>query len=158
MALTTTTPTMANSDVRTTARPAVWRVGAVATIAGAGVTELFSLVARALDVPMRAAAPGASSAKDIPVGGFAMAVLMWAAVGTVLAVVLARRARMPAHTFATTAIVLTALSLLGPVFASHTELSTKLVLFATHLLAAVVVIPPLTTRLRHVERVARQLG
>ena len=151
MALTTTIPTMTRDHVHATASP-VWRVGAMATITGAAVTELFSLAARALDVPMRAADPGASAAKDIPVGGFAMAVLMWAVVGTVLAVVFARRAKAPAHTFATTAVVLTALSLLGPVFATHTEVSTKVVLLVAHLIAAAVVIPPLTTRLRHVER------
>jgi CHASE2 domain-containing sensor protein len=121
-------------------------------VPAAAVTELFSLVARALDVPMRAADTGASTAKDIPVGGFAMAVLMWAVVGTVLAVVFARRAKAPAHTFVITTVVLIALSLLGPVLATHTELSTKVVLFVAHLIAAAMVIPPLTTRLRQIER------
>jgi hypothetical protein len=140
-----TIPTPRATDHRLTP---VWRVGAVATVVGAAATELFGLVARGLDVPMHAADPGASAAKDIPVGGLFMAVVMNAAVGVLLAVVLARRARRPARTFAATAVVLTALSLLGPAFAAHTELATKVVLAAAHVVAAAVIVPPLTARLR----------
>jgi hypothetical protein len=141
---------MASTSTTSNRKP-VWRVGAVATIAGAFVTELFALAARGLDVPMKAADPGAASAKDIPVGGFATAVLMWAAVGTVLAIVLARRSKAPARTFAVTTITLTVLSLLGPVLATHTATSTKIVLAVAHIVAAAVVIPPLTKRLGDVE-------
>ena len=144
---TATFPTTENeieSDVRT--RP-VWQVGALATVAGAAVTELFSLAARAIDIPMKAADPGVEHAKDIPVGGFAMAVAMWAVVGTVLAAALNRWSRRPARTFVVTTVTLTVLSLLGPAFAAHTETSTKLVLAVAHVIAAAIVIPPLARRL-----------
>lgn len=139
------------SATQTATRP-VWKVAAGATVVAAVATELFTLVARALDVPMRAADPGASAAKDIAVGGFAGAVLFWGLIGIALAVVLARKAKAPARTYAVTTITLTALSLLGPVFAAHTELSTKIVLLVAHVIAAAVVIPPVTARLRDVER------
>ena len=147
------TTTMTVPSTRSTASVAtktpVWRVGALATLGGAIVTEAFSLLARAIDIPMAAADPGADAAKDIPVGGFAMAVVMWAAVGTVLAVVLARRAKRPALTFAVTTVALTVLSLLGPILATHTATATKSVLFVAHIIAAAIVIPPITRRLAH---------
>src|SRR4051812_27175712 len=103
--MSVTTVEITSTDTRTApaTRP-VWRVAAAATAAGAVATEIFTLGARAIDVPMRAADPGASSAKDIAVGGFAGAVLFWGLAGIVLAVVLARRAKAPARTFAITAV------------------------------------------------------
>jgi hypothetical protein len=151
MALTMTVP-KTHSLESTSTPSAVWRVGAIATILGAVVTEAFSLVARAIDVPMFAADPGADAAKEIPVGGFGMAVVMWAGLGAVLAVVLARRAKRPARTFAVTTVALTALSLLGPILATHTTTATKTVLFVAHLIAAAVVIPPITRRLALADR------
>lgn len=53
---------------------------------------------RAFGVPMEAAGPGAESATEIPVSGFAGAVLVWPAAGIVLAVALARWAKRPART------------------------------------------------------------
>ena len=76
-----------------------------------------------------------------------MAVVMWAALGTVFAVGLARWARRPARTFALTTVTLTVLSLAGPVFAADTTTATKVVLTVAHIVAAAVVIPPLTARL-----------
>ena len=126
----------------------VWRVGVVATLAGAAATELFGLFARAIDVPMRAADPGAASAKAIPVGGLFAAVLMNAAVGVLLAMALARWAKRPARTFAIVAVGYTVLSELAPVFAAHTTTATKVVLFIAHLIAAAIIIPPIANRLR----------
>ena len=99
---------------------------------------------------MRAADPGAASAKAIPVGGVAMAVLMNAAVGLLLATALARWAKSPATTFAAVATAYAVLSLLGPVFAAHTHLATKVVLTVAHVVAAVVIIPRVTAALRSV--------
>ena len=134
MTITMTVPSTHSTESVATRIP-VWRVGALATLGGAIVTEAFSLLARAIDIPMAAADPGADAAKDIPVGGFAMAV------------VLARRARRPAHTFAVTTVALTVLSLLGPILATHTATATRSVLFVAHIIAAAIVIPPITRRL-----------
>ena len=146
MSLATATFPTTDVEAGVRTRP-VWKVGALATLTGAIVTEAFSLAARAIDIPMKAADPGAEAAKDIPVGGFAMAVVMWAAVGILLAVALARWARRPARTFVITTVTLTALSLVGPAVATHTETATRVVLAVAHVVAAAVVIPPIARRL-----------
>jgi hypothetical protein len=133
------------------ARP-VWLVGVLATLAGAVVTEVFALVARAAGVPMEAASPGAKEAAEIPVGGFFGGVLFWSVAGIVLAVALARWARRPARTFTVTTVALTALSLAGPAVAPHTATSTQIVLAASHVVAAAVIVPLLARRLAHVRR------
>ncbi|GAA4559694.1 MULTISPECIES: DUF6069 family protein [Streptomyces] len=130
----------------------VWLVGILATLAGAVVTEAFALVARAAGVPMEAASPGATEAAEIPVGGFFGGVVFWSVAGIVLAVVLARWARQPARTFTVTTVALTALSLAGPAVAPHTATSTQIVLAASHVVAAAVVVPLLARRLSYVRR------
>ncbi|WP_455353863.1 DUF6069 family protein [Streptomyces sp. SYSU K217416] len=129
-----------------TGRP-VWQVGVLAAVTGAVVTEVFALGARAVGVPMDAASPGAPEAQPIPVLGFAGGVLFWSVVGIVLAVALSRWARRPARTFVAVTVALTALSLVGPFIAPHTAASTQVVLALSHLVAAAVIIPPLTARL-----------
>ncbi|AMW08741.1 hypothetical protein A4E84_03980 [Streptomyces qaidamensis] len=130
----------------------VWLVGILATLAGAAVTEAFALVARAAGVPMEAAGPGATEAAEIPVGGFFGGVVFWSVAGIVLAVALARWAGRPARTFTVTTVALTALSLAGPAVAPHTATSTQIVLAASHVVAAAVVVPLLARRLAHVQR------
>ncbi|MFF5978765.1 DUF6069 family protein [Streptomyces olindensis] len=133
------------------ARP-VWLVGVLATLAGAVVTEVFALAARAAGVPMEAASPGATEAAEIPVGGFFGGVVFWSVAGVVLAVALARWARRPARTFTMTTVALTALSLAGPAVAPHTAISTQVVLAVSHAVAAAVIIPVLARRLSHGQR------
>jgi hypothetical protein len=127
----------------------VWLVGVLATLAGAVVTEVFALGARAVGVPMDVAGPGQAEAAEIPVGGFAGGVLFWSIAGIVLAVALARWARRPARTFVVITVVLTALSLVGPAVAPHTAASTQIVLALSHVVAAAVIIPALALRLSH---------
>lgn len=156
MSLTPETPT-ARSSRSILARSPVWRVGVLASVAAAIVTELFALGARAIDVPMEAGSPGVdtATAAPIPIGGFAVGTLIWSIVGTVLAVVLARRAKHPAKTFVVTTVVLTVLSLAGPALAGDTTTATKVVLALSHLVAAAVVIPTLALRLSHVRAASR---
>ncbi|MGP3983633.1 DUF6069 family protein [Streptomyces sp. KR80] len=129
----------------------VWRVGVLAAVTGAVVTEVFALGARALDVPMKAGGPGAKAAEAIPPFGFAMGVLFWSVVGIVLAVALARWAKRPARIFVVTTVTLTVLSLAGPIMATHTATTTRVVLALSHLVAAAVIIPALAVRLGHRE-------
>jgi Family of unknown function (DUF6069) len=91
--------------------------------------------------------PRAHTAATVVVFGFALPTLMCAAIGTGLAVALARRAKRPAHTFTVVTTVLSALSLISPVFAGATAPATKTTLVAAHLLAAAIVIPTLARRL-----------
>jgi hypothetical protein len=135
------------SDTRvTTAAPSrrsLLRVGAVAGVAAAVATELVAAVARVSDVSMEAGGFGADTAEPIPVVGFAVATLIWTAVGILMAIAMTRWAKRPAHTFTVTAVVLTAVSLVPPALAGSTTTGTKLVLVLTHVVAAVIVIPVL---------------
>jgi hypothetical protein len=157
-AATTTTPLATAPTTATTARRrpgtlrSVAKVTALASLAGAAATEVFGLVARALDVPMRAADPGASAAKAIPVGGLFMGVVLNAALGFLVVMALARWVRRPARPYAVVATAYATLSLLAPIFAAHTTTATKVVLLIAHVIPAVVIIPPVTKRLAAVRR------
>ncbi len=126
----------------------VWLVSVLAAVAAAVAAELYGLVARGVGIPMRAGNPGGTIATPITVGMFAMAVLVAAFWGTLLGVVLAKYASRPARIYLRTAVVLTVLSLAGPLAAGHTALSTKLMLCGAHLLTAAIVIPAVTRRLQ----------
>ena len=92
---------------------------------------------------MEAGGFGADSAEPIPILGFAIATLIWTAVGIAIAVAMTRWAKRPAHTFTVTAVVLTVVSLVPPALAGATTTGTKLVLALTHVVAAALVIPAL---------------
>lgn len=66
--------------------------------------------------------------------------------GTVLAVVLSRRATRPQRTFVVTTVVLTALSIIPDVLADAST-STRFTLALSHVVAAAIVIPALASRL-----------
>jgi hypothetical protein len=125
----------------------IWLVGALAGLAASVATEVYGLIARFAGVPMSAGSVGAPSAGPITVGMFAMGTLICTFWGTVLAALLARFAKQPARVFLWTALALTAVSLLAPVFAAHTVASTKLMLLVAHLLAAAIILPLVTRRL-----------
>lgn len=135
------------SDTRvTTAAPSrrsLVRVGALAGVSAAVATELVAAVARVSDVSMETGGFGADSAEPIPAFGFAIATLIWTAVGIGIAVAMSRWSRRPARTFTVTAVVLTAVSLVPPALAGATTTGTKLVLALTHVVAAAIVIPAL---------------
>jgi hypothetical protein len=149
---TTTQSTVAPAPSRFLAARPVWLAAVLVVLAGAVVTEAFGLAARGLGVPMEAASGGAKEASEIPVGGFAFAVLFSSVAGIVLAVALARWAKRPARTFFVTTVALTVLSLAGPAIATHTATSTQLVLAISHLVAGAVIIPPIAHRLAQPRR------
>lgn len=119
-------PTDTRRLVRTTAL-----AGAVAAVA----TTAVAAVATAADVDL------AVDGTAIPLGAFAWWTLVGAALGGVLARSLRERRRF---LFATT--VALALSLV-PALAAPDQDATRATLVATHLLAAVIVLPPLTRSL-----------
>lgn len=84
--------------------------------------------------------------EQIPVAGFAQFVLVGALIGIALARVLSRRAQRPRSTFVRTTVALTALSIV-PDLVIEASIGSKLVLIATHLIAAAIIIPTLATRL-----------
>jgi hypothetical protein len=149
------TPSTATRPLPTTratsrlARLPVSGAGALAALAGAAVLYAYGTLAQALDVPMRAGEIGASHAQALTPASFATGVVFCTVAGTILAMVLARRAARPARAFLPTSLVLVAISLVFPLAASHTATATRLTLALGHLIAAAIVIPILTNRLTH---------
>ena len=137
-ATSTLTPTPTRAKSETTKR--LWKTGAVAGVSAAAATTAAAALAQAADVSLKVAG------KAIPLAGFAQLTLVASVIGTVLAVVLSRRATRPRHTFVVTTLVLTALSIIPDVFA-QAAISTRVVLALTHVVAAVIVIPALASRL-----------
>ena len=125
----------------------VWLTGALAGITASAATELYGLIAHAAGIPMAAGNIGAAKTGPITLGMFAMGTLICTFWGTILAMLLARYANRPARMFARTAVVLTAISLAGPLAAGATATSTKLMLAVAHLIAAAIIIPVLSRRL-----------
>jgi hypothetical protein len=139
-----TAATRATSRLATLPLPAVC---AIAAVAGAIVLYAYGALAQALSVPMRAGDPGASHAQVITPANFAAGVIFASAAGTIVAMILAARAADPARTFLRTALILVAVSLVFPLAASHTAVTTRLTLALGHLVAAAIVIPVITLRL-----------
>ncbi len=79
--------------------------------------------------------------------GFATGTLMMVAVGIVIALLLAWKAKRPARTWVITTVVLTVISFAGPISTGHATTATRLVLSLTHVVAAAIVIPAIAHRL-----------
>jgi hypothetical protein len=146
---TATRSTPAHPATSRLAKLPVCVAGAIAALAGAAVLYAYGSLAQALDVPMRAGEIGASHAQAITPASFASGVVFCTVAGTILAMVLARRAARPARAFLRTSLVLVAISLVFPLAASHTATTTRLTLALGHLIAAAIVIPIITGRLSH---------
>ena len=143
--MTTTVP--AHHTLPTPTRTGVWRRGLTCGICAAVVTEIYGALARTAGVTMRAGNIGADHADPITVGMFAMGTLLCTLIGTVVAAALIRRSNSPRRTFRGVALVLTALSLLGPALAGDTTVGTKTMLIVAHLIAATIVVPALSLSL-----------
>lgn len=118
----------------------IWRTGAVAGLTAAAATTAVAAIGHAADVSLDVAGTA------IPVLGFAQLTLVGALLGTILAVVLSRRASRPQRTFVGTTVVLTALSLV-PDLTADAASGTRALLALTHLVAAAIVIPALASKL-----------
>jgi Family of unknown function (DUF6069) len=122
------------------ATKSLWKTGTVTGVAASVATAAFAGIASAIDVALEV------GGKAIPVIGFAQVTFAAAIIGTVLAVVLARRANRPRHTFLVTTLALTFVSFVPDALAdAHT--ATKVTLALSHVLAAAIVIPALASRL-----------
>jgi hypothetical protein len=140
----TATVTPATPSPTLPATPSLWRPGLVAGAAAAAATVAVAAVAHASGVSLETA-PG----KAIPAIGFGQLTLFFTAVGVLIARTIRRRAGQPRSAFTRTAFVLTALSVVPDVVLS-TDTATKLTLVLTHLVAAGIVIPALSSRLPEV--------
>lgn len=140
----TPTATPTHSDSVTTP---VWRVGVLAGVAASVAVTAVAIAAKAIDIPMMAAPRSADVGQDIPLYGYAMGTLMSTAIGTLLAVVLAWKAKRPVPVFVVITTVLTLISFGGPVTTGHATTATRVVLALTHVVAAAIVIPALARSL-----------
>jgi hypothetical protein len=140
----TSTTTLTAPTGPTTRRSAsgshLWRTGGAAGLAASVATAAVAALAHSFGVSLKIAG------EAIPPVGFAQLTFMAVIVGTILAVVLARMASRPRHTFVTTTIVLMLLSIV-PDALVDAGVATKLTLALTHVVAAAIVIPSLASRL-----------
>jgi len=135
-----TAPTTHPAPPQSSTAKQLRRRGAVAGLSASVATFAVAAGARGVGVPISV------SGKSIPLVGFAQVTLVASIIGIVVAVALARRADRPRSVFLNTTIGLTLLSFVPDVIAdAHT--STKLTLALTHVVAAVIVIPALSSRL-----------
>ncbi len=141
---TTTTAARTGSTTRTLLRTGV----VVAALAAAATTALV-LVAEAAGVPMEAGRTTDPVGTHIPLHGYALTTVMSTVVGVVLAIALARWTKRPARTFVVVTLLLTLASFALPHTTGHATVATRLVLDLTHVVAAAIVIPPLTRVLQH---------
>ncbi len=80
------------------------------------------------------------SGKEIPVSAFVMFTIAGGVLGVAIAKILTIRARSPRTTFLRTTVALTTLSII-PDLAGDATVTTKIVLVATHLIAAAIIVP-----------------
>ena len=124
----------------------------VATVAAMGATTLAAALAQAGGVDFEVPEGG----ETIPVTGVAVVTGFFSLVGTVVAAALLRWSARPAARFLWTALTLTVVSLVPPVL-SGANAATTISLVGLHLVAAAVMIPPLTRSLPVIAQRAEHL-
>ena len=143
--ITSTTPVVTSDGVHViepeqATRPArVWTAGLASGAVAAVATSLTAVVAATLGEEI------AIGGERIPTSGFAMLTMIGAVLGIAIAK-LCRRVRRPRKAFVAVTATLTALSIIPDVIADATWTS-RLLLAATHLIAAAIVVPALARRL-----------
>ncbi|MBJ8347199.1 DUF6069 family protein [Antrihabitans sp. YC2-6] len=138
--MTTTAHTTSTARTSAAAAAAFWRPAALAAVGAAAATTAVAAVAHAAGVSL------AIEGEPIPLAGFAQLTLIFSIIGIVLAAGLRRWAGNPRVAFVRTTVALTALSLV-PDAIIDASVDTKLTLMLTHVVAAVIVIPVIASRL-----------
>jgi peptidoglycan/LPS O-acetylase OafA/YrhL len=135
---TTTTETQSRSTT-------LWKTGTRAGVVAAAATTAVAAIGAGIDVPLEV------DGEQIPLASFAQLTLFFTAIGVALAKALSRWAAKPQHTFIVTTVVLTALSIVPDLTISATT-ATQVVLIATHLVAAAIVVPAVARALPRAAR------
>jgi hypothetical protein len=139
----TTTALHDNAVESTEPQARVVRAGLIAGVAAAAVnTAVVAVADKAGDVSLVVQRGGDA----IPLVGFTNVTFVATLIGLGIAAVVRRRSSRPAALFTRIAIWLTAASLIPPVLVDA-DVSTKVLLIATHLIAAAIVIPVVAKRL-----------
>ncbi|HYD08862.1 MAG TPA: DUF6069 family protein [Acidimicrobiales bacterium] len=129
-----TATTVPSTSVPATSSSPLPRTAAVGGVLAAAAVTAVAIAADAAGVPLEI------EGERIPLLGFPQLVLVCTAVGAVLAAGLRRWASSPARTFVRVALALTVLSFVPDLTITATT-ATKVVLIATHVVAAAIVIP-----------------
>jgi hypothetical protein len=140
-ATVTPTATTTTSPRQSTRRPTLWRAGLAAGLAAGAATVAVAATAHGLGVSLETA-PG----EAIPVIGFGQLTVFFSLIGVVIARTIGRRAQQPRRSFLRTTVTLTALSVV-PDMVISAGAATRATLVLTHLVAAAIVIPVLSSRL-----------
>ncbi len=119
----------------------VVRAGLLAGLTAAAANFAVAATAHQLDVTFEV------KGDAIPLIAFPQVTLMAAVIGIGLAAVFARWARRPRRTFVATTAILATLSMVPPAIVDAAT-ATKLVLGLTHVIAAVIIIPAMASRLK----------
>lgn len=140
--MSATTTSVATTAATTSSVPSVaslLRDGAAATVVAAIATTAIAAAGPAVGIAVEiAGAP-------IPASGFATLTVGFSVIGLVIALGLRRFARQPRTTWIRTTVALTVLSLVPDVLVDA-SVATKLLLMATHVVAAAIVIPAVARR------------
>ena len=140
---TTTSATSATSVTSASAGPkALWRVGARAGVVAAVAVSVVAGVALAAGVPLEV------EGEAIPVAAFAQMTLLGTAAGVLLAKALQRWSARASQRFVAATVALTALSIVPDFTTAGISTASRLVLAATHVVAAAIVVPAIARRLR----------
>ncbi|MCU1360596.1 MAG: hypothetical protein JWN99_1885 [Ilumatobacteraceae bacterium] len=120
------------------------RAGLLAGVGAAVANVLLTAVTHGSGVSLEV-----PDGQAIPLWAFAQLTIVAALIGIGMAAVIVRRSVRARHTFVLASTVLTVVSLVPPLLVDA-DISTKLVLIATHVVAAVIVVPAIASRLPHV--------
>jgi hypothetical protein len=138
--MTTTLVSLESPTQSATGSTHLVRTGAVAAVAAAVGATATAAIAHAAGVRF---VVGGST---IPIAGFAQLTIVFVAIGTAIAALVARKAERPRRTFVVTTLVLTALSFVPDILADA-HIATRVSLVLTHIVAAAIAIPLLASRL-----------
>jgi hypothetical protein len=136
-----TVPTTATTSIAASRSHPVRRAAIASGAIAAAATTAVAASAHAAGVPFEI------DGEMIPLLGFAQMTLVGAVLGGLIVAALNRYSAEPRRRFLTIAVVLTALSCI-PSIAMPPDVATKAVLVATHVIAALVIVPALTRTAR----------
>ena len=137
---TVTVPSSTDAIDAPAEAPRLWGPGMLAGAGAAAATCMAVAAARA------AGAEVAIAGERVPLSGFATLTVVGAALGVLLAKVMARRAQHARQTFVRVTVVLTGLSMV-PDALIDAGAASRLLLAATHVIAAAIIVPVLARRL-----------
>ena len=140
--MTVTDPTtVLTADTEQAPKRRLWATSAIAGVAAAVAITAVAAVGHAAGVSLEV------EGEQIPLLGFTQMTLLGAVLGGLILAVLNRFSRRPHAQFVRTSVVLTAISCI-PSVAWPDDTTTKVLLVATHVLAAAMIVPALVRHAR----------